>query len=133
MKKEEDELCKKFWIQCQQYSVWGKLNLRAIWHNNNGEHSGTKIQRIIAGKRAKSMGQQRGLLDYTCVATNGKHFYLEFKFGKNSLTPEQKEFIEFQERCGNECLVVSCKDYLDTSNCLQKTFDFLVKNGILKT
>lgn len=130
-KRYEDELCKKFWSNCVFYHNIGRLNIRNIWHNNNGEHSGSKIQRILAGKRAKEMGQQKGLLDYTIVSPNGRHNYLEFKYGNNRLTPEQKFFIEFNQECGNICEVIICKDSQDIISCLKKADQFLKKCNVL--
>jgi hypothetical protein len=116
---QEDILCKKFWSNILYWAGLGRLNLKSIHHNNNGEHSGNKVQRIIAGLRAKEMGQLKGLYDYTAYTPSGKPIFLEFKFANNPLTKEQKEFKLFQESIGNYCYEFRARDIFDFAKVLE--------------
>lgn len=56
---------------------------------------------VVAGK-LKAEGVKRGVSDICIpIARQGYHgAFIEMKFGKNKLTPEQKEFHEFLESSG---------------------------------
>ncbi len=128
--KEEDKLCKLFFENLQFLAVQKKINLFHIAHINNGEHSGSKLQRILAGKRAKEMGQLKGFLDYIAFRPDGKPIFLEFKFADRKLTPEQKIFIEEQEKLGNETGIFRAKTILDFNSAVNEALQFLHKHKI---
>lgn len=53
------------------------------------------VRNAITGARLKAEGVRKGVLDWH-LATPRKGFsglWIEFKWGKNKLTPEQKEFV----------------------------------------
>jgi hypothetical protein len=112
--KSEDELCSLFYSSFLSYVSMGMAHYAAVTHNNNGEHSGTKQQRIISGSRAKRMGQTKGWPDYTIAVPDRQTFHIEMKANrmdssgkiiKGYLTKEQKEVFEYLRLCGQEVYV----------------------------
>lgn len=61
---------------------------------NGASLAGDKIQRARQMNRLKSQGMKKGVLDVFLPKAKGifHGMYLEMKFGKNTMTKEQKEF-----------------------------------------
>lgn len=61
------------------------------------KYGGTPKQRAIQGHLQKLMGYETGTLDIFLPIARGCYhgLFIEFKFGKNTLTDEQKEMIVF--------------------------------------
>lgn len=123
----EDDLCMKFYQLYESYVQLGKADRYSLWHVNNGEHGGggerARITRIVHGKKAKAMGQLKGVFDYTAVQPDGVHLYLEAKYKKNGLTPSQKLFKKAMEEKGIKCYI-----FRDVSTAI----DILINHGVIK-
>lgn len=74
----------------------------------NGGH-----RHIAVAAKMKAEGVRRGILDLCLpVSRHGYHaLWIEMKAGKNKPTPEQIEFIKWQEEEGYKCVV--CYDWMD--------------------
>ena len=57
---------------------------------------------VVVASKMKQEGVKRGVWDVCLPYPNGGHhgLYIEFKFGKNKLTPEQQEFGAYLEENG---------------------------------
>jgi len=86
--KEEDGLC----ISTMQALEYTKINHWDIFHIDNGQRSGNRTQRIIAGSLAKKMGVKAGVADYGYHYDGNKIGYIEMKAEKGVQQPNQKEF-----------------------------------------
>lgn len=77
------------WAKLQE----GRYPELALLHSvpNGGVRGGSKLQRIINGKRMKDEGQKNGVPDiFLPVAKDGCHgLWIEMKAGKNKMSPEQ--------------------------------------------
>jgi hypothetical protein len=64
-------------------------------------------------ERFKNMkGFVKGLPDLLVLGKNGKHFFIELKVGKNTLSHEQSEIIQKLRIFGHEVFVVYSLDQL---------------------
>jgi hypothetical protein len=68
----------------------------------NGGH-----RHVAVAAKLKAEGVRRGIVDLCMpVARGGFHgLWIELKHGRNKPTPEQAEFIKWQEREGYKCAV----------------------------
>jgi|SRR6186713_1441382 len=92
----EDDICKEFTNMVNAYVQVGLLQEYDVFHVNNGEHSGGRIARAIAGARARAMGQRKGVADYILF---GKH-YMEIKTQTGRQSDDQKAFEKWCAKRG---------------------------------
>jgi len=99
-----------------QFSRYKKL----LWAVPNGEkrdsktvfRKGKTVRYSPTGGKVKKMGARAGVLDLQlAIARKGFHgLFIEMKYGKGRLSPEQKEYIELLTEQGYYCVV--CNELL---------------------
>jgi hypothetical protein len=64
----------------------------------------------VVGFFRKLSPEELGKPDIHCtLAPNGRTFWIEIKFGKDTISDDQKRFHKYAEECG--ALVYVCRDY----------------------
>lgn len=103
----EDDLCKSFVRWWDQIYPDRKFDLIHI--PNEGKRS------AVYGKRLKDMGLRAGSPDYA-VFDKGRFIgWIEVKFGKNDLSPDQKLFCQYCKNNGvRYAKVYTFKEFTDT-------------------
>lgn len=80
------------------------------------------LRHKVTAVRLKKMRARKGVWDYLFRKPYLPPLWLEFKFGKNTLTPEQVAFGEFVRGCGDHTAVAYTVD---------EALQHLVKHGYL--
>lgn len=97
---------------------------RGIFAIPNGGHRHIQVARYM-----KAEGTRAGVLDVQLPCPRGKFIglWIEFKYGSNKLTPEQREFAQLMTTWGHK--VVVCYDWLEATLVVQEYLSLPAPKG----